>query len=319
MKDIAIALTAAAAVAGCSAGSSTLAPAFAPPSALTAARALRVAPDSNGGTFLYVTTTGSGTVLGFTWPGLYAAQTISGLDVPEALCTDASGDLYVPDLLAKAIYEYAPGGTTPINTLTDSHGFAYSCSVDPKTGNLAVADAVSSESGTAGNVLLFEKANGTPILYAAPNLKHYYYVAFDGSGNLFVNGIGSKQRAGLAELAKGASRFAAISVKTAIGRPAGLQWDGLYLAEGDDDSNVIYQFAVSNGKAIEKGSTTLAGAGSIYQFCITGSTKSHRQGTQVIVADSANNSVEVWSYPSAGVITSGISELNGPIGVAIGR
>lgn len=306
------------ALAGCSGASQPL-PAAMPgmPATQLPAR-VRLAPDEKSAPTLYVTTS-SATVLTYTWPGLYAGQTISGFDVPEALCTDARGNLYVPDLLRMEIYEYAPGGSTPTRTLTGNHGFAYSCAIDPTTGNLAVADVVAGDSGAPGNILIFKKARGKPTVHQAPNFRQYLYVTYDAAGNLFVDGRDPNGNSLLAELPKGAKSAEAISMKTPIGYPSGLQWDGEYLAEGDLNSNAIYQFKVNGTKAIQEGSTTLSGAGQIYQFAITGGTASHPQGTQIVVADYANNSIEVWSYPNAGYITSGISGLNGPIGVAIAK
>ncbi len=63
------------------------------------------------------------------------------------------------------VYEYSHGGTQSIATLSDP-GSPYGCSVDPTTGNLAVANTTSSGYyGYYGYVAIFPDAEGTATTY----------------------------------------------------------------------------------------------------------------------------------------------------------
>ena len=44
--------------------------------------------------------------------------TLTGLDYPEALAFDSSGNLYVANAVSDTVSEFAPGSTTPTATLT---------------------------------------------------------------------------------------------------------------------------------------------------------------------------------------------------------
>jgi hypothetical protein len=46
--------------------------------------------------------------------------------------------VFITDTSTSQILEFAHGGTTPINTLSDYDYQPVSCAVDPKSGNLAV-------------------------------------------------------------------------------------------------------------------------------------------------------------------------------------
>jgi hypothetical protein len=119
------------------------------------------------------------------------------------------------------VVEYAHGGTTPIETLNLPGNNAYACSVDPKTGNLAVV-----LHGTAGDVAIFPEAQGTPTTYVSQLESNN--CGYDNAGNLFVDG-NAGQGFGLSELLSGASNFSKLSVNQEVGEPGRLQWHGHYL------------------------------------------------------------------------------------------
>jgi hypothetical protein len=107
--------------------------------------------------------------------------TLTDQNNPAGLCVDHKGDVFVTQLYGHQIVEYKHGGTTPINTLSDPGYEPGACSVDPKTGNLAVANIVSDEF-TQGNLVVYPKAKGNPITYSPPG---------GASGNWFsVNTVG---------------------------------------------------------------------------------------------------------------------------------
>jgi hypothetical protein len=65
---------------------------------------------------------------------------ITGFNEPYGMCADKSGNVYVTNMQAQNILEYAHGGTTAINTITDTYGDPGGCSINPKTGDLAVTN-----------------------------------------------------------------------------------------------------------------------------------------------------------------------------------
>jgi hypothetical protein len=332
----------AAILAGCSSGSQALAPA-APPASLSQSGMARevaqhhpswVVPRFTRSTanarrsgilrsakskaaLLYVAY--SGAVNLYSWPALGSLGTLTEYGQVYGICSDAKGDVYIPDDEAGKIYEYAHGGKKAIKTLDDSYGEAQACSVDPVTGNLAVTNFVGPGSA-AGNLLVYPGASGSPTMYTASGFDLYFFPAYDDKGNVFVNGnsgVGSATGL-LAELPKGGSSLESITMNQTIGFVGGLMWDGKYLAYGDQINNVIYQFTVSGTQATEEGATTLDDSDDVFQFWVTG-IKKGRQGTEIAAADYGSGAAEVYDYPGGENDIASVTGLDGPEGVTISR
>jgi hypothetical protein len=167
------------------------------------------------------------------------------------MCSDQSGDVFV---LAGGtpgyIYEYAHGGTSPIETLADGYDVPLACAVDPTTGNLAVVN------NDVATVAIYPDAQGTPTYYNDPNMHEFDYCAYDDSGDLLVDGFktGSGNIATLAELASGSSSFTAITPSMKLGAPGSMQWMGTYLAVGSS-KQVIWHIDISGSSGIIVGKT----------------------------------------------------------------
>lgn len=165
---------------------------------------------------------------------------LSGFGNAGGLCTDANGDVFVPDRGRELIYEYQ-GGSLPVDVIDDRPEAPESCAVDPTTGNLAVVNYTNVEIFSPGT-------SGSPVAYTAPNIQDYAYGAYDSSGNLYVDGTTSKHGMAFAALDKGSQKFVAVPL-SGIGnrdhRAAGVQWDGQYVAVGDSLAGSIYRVAVS--------------------------------------------------------------------------
>lgn len=230
---------------------------------------------------------------------------------PSGLCVDQANNVWVTGVVK--MIEYAHGGKKPIATLTND-GYGYSCSVDPTTGDLAVADAYSI-SNKRGFVAIYPQAQGTPTLYQIPTIAHPSSCGYDDQGNLFVDGSG-EGRFKLVELPKGGSAFTKIGVKQSIGA-GNIQWDGSYLAIGDANSgDSIYQFAIRGNRATVKSSTQLSvsSGGSLTQFWVSGGTVV--AGVQ-LPGSQGLGVVGFWNYPAGGSSTKAITGLVNPFGVAI--
>jgi hypothetical protein len=168
--------------------------------------------NGSSGDLLYVAGGGQSYVL--TYPGLNLVGKIKG--GAEAACSDANGNVFlVQDL---SITEYAHGATTSSATLSIPGPTAGGgCSVDPVTGNLAVAYG-------ATNVAVYPDAQGSPETYH--DASGAEFCGYDDQGDLFVDATGGGAVA-LSELPVGGANFAPISISPALqGTGWQVQWDG---------------------------------------------------------------------------------------------
>jgi len=202
----------------------------------------------------------------FTYPQRQYVTSIS-LSQYSFMCTDEAGDVFVtipspPSEGNGHIYEYAHGGTSPIATLDDD-GFPYGCSVDPTTGNLAVANYFTPGSQYGhGNVAIYPDAQGTPTYYKDANIYWYMFCSYDSSGNLLVNGNAESSSPPFALLPKGSSSFIDVTMNESFGYGP-IQWDGHEFAIGWSPAHTtptIYEVSVSGSKGTVIGGTRLDGA-----------------------------------------------------------
>lgn len=207
-------------------------------------------------------------------------------------CSDRNGDVFLTKV--NGIVEYAHGGMTPIATFTVP-GTAYSCSVDPTTGNLAAV--VFCLSSCSGDEVVILRAPGEPAKVRRDRELHsLLFCAYDAAGNLFVDGYNGSQF-GLSELPKGKVRFANIALQSAIRFGAQVQWDGQNLTIETNVKPAIYRIQVSGttGKVI--GKTKLRGVG-------TRAAQSWIENGIVAVPTGprTKRAIEVifWDYPGGG-------------------
>ena len=88
-----------------------------------------------------------------------------------------------------------------------------------------------------------------------------------------------------------------------IDEPGGVEWDGRYLAVGDQYTNTIYQLQIASSGATIVGSSHLTGAGDpTYQFWFPNfGNKSNPQAKRVVACDFGSpGAVGVWKYPAGG-------------------
>jgi len=254
---------------------------------------LRMAPNASSGDLLYVTGDCGGICV-FTYPGNKLVQQLSDSNSPFGECVDEAGDVFVADFGGEegtaAIVEYAHGGTKPIATLSDPGYYPESCSIDPTTGNLAVTN-------DGGPIAIYAGAKGDPTYYTDPKAYLNGFCAYDGKGNLFVDGeyVGSGGYA-LLEMPKGSITFKSIKLESPPSFWYDIQWAGKYLALADSPT-VIYHLAISGTRGTIIGSTVLNGpvSGIEVQFWIQGGTIIEPYGTGDLP-----NEIGFWKYPTGG-------------------
>jgi len=260
---------------------------------------------------LYVSDTVTGDVYVFSYPKGKLVQTLTGFTDPAGECVDAAGNVFIANTGSSNVLEYAHGGSSPIATLNDAGYFPVGCAIDPVSGNLAVSNFPESSSAN-GDVVIYKHAKGRPTgHYTSSTMNQMLLCGYDGSGNLFVDGLGQASAFEFAELPKGGSKLVSIALNQAIQSAGGVQWDGSHIAVGDQSTNTIYQFAISGKRGTLAGSTALGGASVVFQFWIDGS--------RVVGPDSGLSDVGIWRYPGGGSALKTITGLYAPLGATVSR
>jgi DNA-binding beta-propeller fold protein YncE len=263
---------------------------------------------------LYVSDVGNNVVRMYSYPQLVAAGLIKVRD-PEGLCVDTrTQNVWVVSTAYSKIVEFAHGGTTPIATLADGVEYPQACAVDPLTRNLAVAN-LDDQGSDPGSVSIYEKARGRAHLYSDPNVYFVSFVAYDGEGNLFVDGSAQTwPQFRLAELPRGARKFKDLTLSGGrIKTPGGMVYHRGVLAIADQRRSIIYQ--TSSGRIT--GRTQLQGACYVTQFVTI--------DKRAIVANtcgSARNptgNVLIYDYPRGGSPIKQLGGLRVAFGVALSR
>lgn len=252
---------------------------------------------------LYISDTATGDVEVYAYPEMTLSGQLTGFTAPAGECTNRARDVWIvtgggPS--GDSVYEYAHGGTSPVNVLpVASYVIPYSCAVNPKTGDLAVSNL------NGGNVAIFRNAQGTQTTYSDPNFFTTEFVGYDPSGNLYVDGTNLYGQFLFAELPAGSSSFVDITLNATPAQPGNVQWDGKYMAVGDQGST-IYQ---TQGSSVV--STTTLQTSCLQQFYILPKKKN------IVAPDRCAVSADVYPYPAGGApvktITGGLQQPFGSV------
>ncbi len=271
-------------------------------------------PDAKKGELLYVGSYASNDVYVFTYPNGTLVGTLTGFSEPMGLCSDKHGNVWIAndiggDFGPGEMVEYAHGGTAPLATLSDPNATPAACSVDPTTGNLAVANGYSS-TYVNGALGIYTGAHGTPTFYPNPLLSPYA-VSYDNQGDVFVVGhTGSFGfKSGMEWLPRGASAVEKFGFKPHLS-PAGVFWDDMLLAVlGPDKGLGIYRYQVLSHRGKQVGSPIHLDAG-FNQFW--------RQGSALVGSTPFyNGAVICFHYPAGGSPFKTINVPDTPWGVTI--
>lgn len=287
-----------------------------------AAKSSWIAPSAQHQDLLYISDAANSTVDVYTYPKGKLIGALSGFSIPEGLCADARGNVWITSQDQYEILEYAHGGTTPIATITQQDQLLDGCSVDPSTGALAVDSLCQINAGfecvASGSVFVYTNIKKPPTQYTDSNIEYVYFCGYDSNGNLFIDG---NQTANgpfeLAELPKASNTFTNITLDRIIYYPGGVQWDGKYIAvgdqmAGDEFTSSVHQIAVKGSTGTVVGTTKLEGSDDVVQFWL--------QGSRVVAPDyekTGASDVRLFKYPDGGVPIRVITGLLEPLGATV--
>ncbi|HEY2476233.1 MAG TPA: hypothetical protein VGI19_15710 [Candidatus Cybelea sp.] len=279
-----------------------------------------MAPDAKKAkSLLYVADESGNDVLVYSYPAGKLTGTLTGFATPTGICSNKAGDVFILNGNGTTVVVYAHGGTSPLRTL-DLPGYPQlNCTVDPKTGNLALGVI----GGSCSNcVAVFANAQGQPTTYTPSGQNGLPGCGYDNRGNLFCDAYGSSGAFELFELPVGGSNFTAVSVSGAAGLvSSSLQWDGKDLAFTAGAGPTLYRIKLSGSTGKVVGSTTLGGAGTVWQSWITHvlGGKKHKGIRVIAPTEGGSGGAEVgyWNYPAGGSPTKTITGASQPDGAAL--
>jgi hypothetical protein len=236
-------------------------------------------------------------------------------EILEGLCSDSAGNVWILGWTTngQSFYDkFAHGGINPIGSIIGA-GIPNGCAVDPKTGDLAVANFVDYNLGrSVGDLAIYAGGQGNPTDYDGNTIVHYYYCAYDDKGNLFADG----DDPAFNELPKGGSAVRNLYLDRKI-RPGSLQWDGKYISVvalgGSKGATRVDRLTFSGSSGQIAGTTTLKTPGDYgtylsVQFAV---------GDGSIIGPGAGDGAParrlyLWPYPAGGKAKRSVTEGSYP-------
>jgi hypothetical protein len=268
---------------------------------------------------LYVSN-GNGTVNVYRYWQRTLAGVITNVLEPEGMCSDAKGNVFIAERRElhtgpwkHVIYEYAHGGTKPINVLGDPQA-PWACSVDPATGNLAVANY------RKESVSIYAHAQGEPVVYKPDDNEHFISCAYDDRGDLLIASAPGyyDYNSYFYYMPKGGNQLILMDLPGGYRYYGqwidvdGVAWDGKYWVAIADDT--LYRYTINVDAQFVNQTTLSPSAGAVGPVAIY--RKSPKaDGTQLV---SALGRVEYWKYPDGVYPFANITkDLDDPYGVTI--
>jgi hypothetical protein len=263
-----------------------------------------ILPEAANDDLLYLSNVATNGVDVFSYPQGHLVGSLTGFGAPRSECADRQGNVWIADTVGFDVVEYPHGGDEPIAALS-TPGAPRGCSVDPKTGDLAVTGGIN---GVVLAVYRHRVHGGwnDPKKYTDSSIQRAGFCGYDAHGNLFLDGDDKARGGGFrfAELPRHREKLVDIAVTASIAAPGQVQWDGRDVAVGDAgvSPSVIYQFSVTGSSATQIGSTSLGDTQSVRQFWIA--------GPRVIGPDFDAN-VGIWKYPAGGPSVKRFTKVRG--------
>ena len=280
-----------------------------------------MAPDAKRQDLLYVSEYGDGIIDVFSFPKGKFVGSLTGFSNPQGECVNKKGDVWIvsPNGGQPGAVEFAHGGTSPIGTVSAPDQDPYACSVDPKSGTLAVTNE------ETGSVALYANEAGSPKILTDPNMDLMLWCGYDRAGNLFVDGLNPSVQPEFDELSAGASTFTKITLNQSVGFPGNIQWDGSHLTLDDvmykgQNTSAIYQLQISAATATIVRTTQLGGSQEVFGTWVS--------GKRVVAPEDGSSqgrstdAVKYWPYPQGGNPVKALDKpgsdfFDGPFGAAV--
>lgn len=263
------------------------------PAAVPAMRASWIDAHAKSGALLYVSDAYANTVSIYSYPQLARVGQLTGFYFVNGMCVDKrDGNVWVMDAFHYKVIEYAHGGTVPIRTIPENTAYPRACAVHPKSGDLAVITDVGDEDPSY--VLLFKPGRSVPKYYS--DFFHAYSMWFGGydpHGNLYIDADRFEYPGPFALdlLIRGTRQLRNLRWSgPPIALPSGVQYDGTYMAIGDEQKHLIYR---TNGGNVVS-TVRLKHACLVQQFFIYGG---------LVIAPSwcgSSGDVLIYNYPAGG-------------------
>ncbi len=288
-----------------------------------------ISPDlRNAPRILFVADDDTDDVYLFTMPAMVLKGTITGFEEPQGMCTDKSGNIWITNTETFQLFQYSRTGTL-LKTLDDEDGYPVGCAVNRKNGDVAVSNIINASGALPGNVVVYANGSGSGTVMTNPNQSEYFFPAYDGSGNLYVDGFTTETYTYLlSECSSGSGSCHSLSLSGgSLFFPGGLNWDRVNnnLVAGDQECNeeaasCQYQMTISGSTATITGSTPLNntdGTGcDVDQGALAPFSRYFAGGC--IAEGSPGVSVAArWAYPAGGDPTNSNTSVEYPIGAAI--
>ncbi|HLY01431.1 MAG TPA: hypothetical protein VKR56_02935 [Candidatus Cybelea sp.] len=312
---VAIGLGALALLPACSNGASREPSSMLPSAGMSGLERSWMAGDTTNQDLFYISDRGTNKVYAYAYPQGTLEGTLTGFHSPAGICVDKTGDIWVSEQGSAQLKEYAHGGTKAIAVLDDPGEIPVSCAIDPTTGNLAVANYYKRRHKGHGSIAIFIDAKGKPTFYNGSQGLYGYFCGYDDKGNLFVDGTSHVSGGFLfEELAKGSAKLRNITLTGGtIYFPGQVQWDGKYVAVGDQTygrrqgAAGIFRTTGAGGKIV--GVTTLTGYGDVVEFWI--------QGNTLVAPNYSARAALLYKYPAGGEPKKIVSGLRQPFGAVV--
>jgi hypothetical protein len=252
----------------------------------------------------------------FTAGGTQVGQ-LTGFATPFGMASDIKGDLYVADVNHARVQIYAAGFASPPTTLSDPGQFPYDVDSFANGTYVAVTNDHTTEEGP-GSVSVFKGSTLQRNITSA-NLQQALFCAFDGKGNLYVDGYDASGNVVIGEIphaTSGGSTFEQLTTTNTISGSAGIQVTtaGGQIAIEDANNLAIYTYNPPSGGSLGTPTqiTPLGGTQEPLTFAFT------KNMTDLYVADSSAPGVFEYAYPTGGPAVSTFSfPRAAPFGTAV--
>lgn len=204
----------------------------------------------------------------------------------DVLYGTAKRDFWVTAPGSESIEEFNVDGSSPIKTLTTSAGEPVGCAMNPRNGYLAVTIIGN------GDIVYFPHATGSGIV-GHTQLAEAFYDGYDDNGSLFVDGLNRSGAFELIDQSPGSHTPETITTSNTVLFPGAVQWDGKYITVTDQEAHAIYRYTVRGTQATLEGTVSLTGSSDCTQTWLGSS-------GLVYCPDGGNNDGEVYEYPAGG-------------------